>query len=154
MAELEGLELVKAIGERVMGWDTSEDEHNGLYPCLIRPPARGNIYLYRDHHSVGVVWSPLTSYDDAFEVVNTMRAKGYNFDLETGREWSRIRFAKIIPDMGGFMIPTEFEREGICIAALRALSQQCWPSFKEEMAFWDRLGKRAAFTAVKGESNE
>lgn len=124
--ELSGNALVQACAEKLMGWDTSGGEHNGIYPCLFYQAARGNAYLYRELHSSGVVWNPLASMDDAWEIVRAMQSRGYMFGVEElyERYWpenGRYEATFWLPEYVGVCDHGATEGEAICRAALKAL---------------------------------
>jgi len=82
MPELEGVELAAAVAEKVLGIE-NYDNPDAKYPCyILRRYEREHeeIVILRSLHDRRV-WSPLRSMSDAWEILDAMVSRGWDYNV-------------------------------------------------------------------------
>jgi len=127
---LEGVALIAAVAEKVMGWRDVRKSDSNAHPAFNYSPVFNVVIVTRNEGKYvedHAEWNPLASYDNCFEVVEAMRKNGWGYmmgddiygmtSVDFGRQldeeydfWATAKSAKELNP-----------REAICRAALEAV---------------------------------
>lgn len=120
--QLEGIELIKAVAERVMGYRQNKYAlaEDNIYPSFA--VGHSNIVICRDEDSSPTDWNPLKNMSDAWEIVDAIEIKyGYRLGLLHFDDTWEATFWIIGKDKPIVEVEYPVLGEAICRAALAAV---------------------------------
>jgi len=122
-------EIDRLVAERVMGWEHEEidrGERGKFHAWYTDDYEHGEMPIYYEFvngdTSWGRMWQPTTDIAQAWQVVERMRALGWDF----GMDWDTAIRAMFIQRNGSEFVSSESDSPhiAICIAALKACGHE------------------------------